>query len=93
MEIDCKLYGPPRDTLGQKEVTVSVSECATVEDALAVLVNQDTELEHLLFTDGGEISEAIAVLVNQINISGLNGLETLLESDDEILVMPPIHGG
>lgn len=93
MEIDCKLYGPPRDTLGQKEVTVSVPECATVEDALAVLVDQDTELEPLLFTDGSEISAAIVVLVNQINIAGLNGLETLLESDDEILVMPPIHGG
>lgn len=93
MEIDCKLYGPPRDTLGQKEVTVSMPEGATVEDALAVLIDQDTELEQLLFTGGGEISEAIAILINQINVSGLNGLETLLESGDEILVMPPIHGG
>lgn len=93
MEIGCKLYGPPRDTLGEKDVTVSVPASATVEDALAVLVDQDTELEPLLFTDAGGISEAIVVLVNQSNVSTLNGLETPLESDDEILVMPPIHGG
>lgn len=93
MEIICKLYGPPREAAGEKQVRCDVGATATVEDALAVLIDEYPDLENSLYADDGTLIDSIGVLTNGTNVSRREGLSTPLEDGDELLITPPIHGG
>lgn len=93
MEIVCKLYGPPREVAGEKRVRCNVEATATVEDALAALIDKQPELENSLYADDRTLIDSIGVLTNGTNISRREGLSTPLEEGDELLITPPIHGG
>jgi len=93
MNVHCKLYGPPREVMGRKQVTITVEKGATIEDVLVDLANQASELESVLFSDDGSLSGGIGVLLNEVNVSRRDGLATSVESGDVLLITPPIHGG
>lgn len=93
MEIVCKLYGPPREVVGEKRVRCSVDANATVEDALRALIDEYPGLEETILTDDGTLRDTIGVLANHTNIDRQKGLSTPVEAGDELLITPPIHGG
>lgn len=49
-------------------------------------------LFHMILRDD-ELRDDVIILVNGRNISQLEGLETRLDSNDQIAIFPPISGG
>lgn len=93
MEVVCKLYGPPREAVGEKRVCYDVPTGATVEDVLGTAIEAHPSLEESLYAEDGTLRESIGVLTNRTNISQREGLATPVEEGDELLITPPIHGG
>ena len=70
-----------------------VVDGATVLDALKDVVTRYPTLKFHIFDSGGKVRRHINVFVNNQNIRDLNGLETRLEENDQIILMASISGG
>lgn len=90
MEIECNLFGPYRDAVGEKTVVREVRADATVGDLLSGLV-ADYGLDGVL-SDDGDLG-SVTVTRNGTNISHLDGLDTVLDDGDVVRLAPPVVGG
>jgi molybdopterin converting factor small subunit len=77
------------------EGTVEVSDGATVGDLLRILSGAYGEevLGYLFEEDHTTIRNDVLILVNDTDIGALDGLDTLLSENDEVILMPISHGG
>ena len=66
---------------------------STLDDLLKVLVERYPKLKNEFYTKTGEITEYICMFVNDKPAAALNGINTELKNDDEILFFIPISGG
>jgi sulfur-carrier protein len=64
----------------------------TVREVFTGLVTQHPELEERLF-DGDAVRGFINVYVDDEDIRYLDGLDTPVESDSEVAIMPAVAGG
>ena len=94
MNVEMTLFGPFRETVGEKTLTLTLAEEATVGDAIET-VGEDHPalLEQLLDDDGTELSSGINLTLNRENVTRLDGLDTPLSDGDTIQAAPPIKGG
>lgn len=93
MRVRVRFYGVAYDEVGEREQTVDLSEGSTVNRLLAVLVKGTPNLKSLVYDEGGVFRDYLEVAVNQTDIIGLSGLETVLKEGDLVFIMPPIGGG
>lgn len=93
MQVVCKLYGPPREAVGEKRVRYDVATGATVEDVLGAVIDDHPGLADTLYADDGTLLDSIGVLTNKTNVNQREGLSTPVEDGDELVITPPIHGG
>ena len=81
--------------LGKGETEVPVPDNTTLHELVAILVKRyGDELASLL--RGPETRNNlpyIRYMVNGRDIAFLNGMETELQSGDEVLILPPVSGG
>jgi len=77
-------------TDGQAEVTVDGS---TVAAAMRNLVEQFPTLEQHLYNGNGEMRAFVNLFLGQDNIKDLQGLETPLNDEDTLRLIPSIAGG
>ena len=75
-----------------KQPTVVVSGL-TVNDALFDLVKQHAALKAQLYKKDGELRAFVNLFVGEINIKDLQGLDTPINEDDELRLVPSIAGG
>jgi molybdopterin converting factor small subunit len=75
---------------GMQEIQVSAS---SVGSALEELVATHTELKPHLFTENGELRAFVNLFVNEENVRDLDGTETPIKPDDNLLILPSIAGG
>ncbi|ELY38880.1 ubiquitin-like small modifier protein 1 [Natronorubrum tibetense] len=87
--IDVVLYGPVRDTVGEKTLTASGD---TVDAVLSELFVEYPELEPAL-RDGDEFRSEVNVLVNGRKLATLDGIDTVLGDDDTVQVTAAMSGG
>jgi MoaD family protein len=75
--------------------SLEVDAHATVEDLLRELsMRYNNSVVNLVFQeDKKSIRNDILILVNDVDISALDGLETLLSENDEVALIPVAHGG
>ena len=80
---------------GQGRFEVSLAEGSTVGHFLADLINTwGDELARRLFEpDGSKLLAHIGLMVNGRSISLLQNMETVLQDEDEVLILPPVGGG
>lgn len=76
-------------TGGQGEVTVNGS---TVQEALDDLLRRYPALEQHLF-DEGKLRSFVNVFVGDEDMRYLNGLETPIAPDAQLMIVPSIAGG
>lgn len=99
MEVTVDTFGPFREVVGRKSVTVELAEGATVCEALAAVVALAPELGDRLFEDGvgagGQPSLAGGVVVTHAgeSIAQAQGLETPVADGDVVRVTQQITGG
>jgi molybdopterin synthase sulfur carrier subunit len=74
------------------ESTVEV-EGDTVDDALRALVDQYPDLADNLYNEDDELRQFVNVYVGDEDVRFGDGVDTTLEADDEISIVPSIAGG
>nr|WP_279530128.1 ubiquitin-like small modifier protein 1 [Halospeciosus flavus] len=88
-----KLFADLAEVAGDRTFSLSVDEDATVGDALDALFADNPALEDRVLDDDGDLRDHINVLRNGQNINTQEGLDTPLESGDELALFPPVSGG
>jgi molybdopterin synthase sulfur carrier subunit len=88
-----KLYASLRQAAGTKMLEVEISSTTTTREILLEVTNQFPVLVKFIWKEGGDLSEHAHVFINGENVHHLNGLETILKSDDHIDIFPPVVGG
>jgi len=81
--------------IGNSEVEMPIPSRSTLEDLLETMVNQwGDELASQLFEqDCSRLLPYIRLMVNGRDIAFLDGMETELQNEDEVLILPPVAGG
>lgn len=87
--VDVVLYGPVRETVGEKTLTANGD---TVSAVLADLYETNPELESALL-NGGEFRSEINILVDGRKLATLDGVETILEDEDTVQITAAMSGG
>ena len=81
----------PLRTYTGNEAKVS-ADGATVGEALASLVEQYPELEAHLFNEG-KLRNFVNVFLGDEDIRFLDGVDTEIEADEDLRIIPSIAGG
>jgi len=77
--------------IGEKQFLM---EAETVGDVLNKLLEEHGEpLKNELFDIKGKIKSMYRIVVNGRNINLIDGLQTKLEDEDMVVIMPAIAGG
>ncbi|NLX10921.1 MAG: MoaD/ThiS family protein [Chloroflexi bacterium] len=82
-----------RSIAGSKEVSVPAPTEMTVGAVLHALRETHPALAARVLTADGAITPGIQCLVNGRHIDWLQGLETPVTLDDDLLLIPPVSGG
>jgi len=80
---------------GQREFELSVPEGSTVKNLLSLMINKwgDPLSTQLYKPNSDSILPHIRLMVNGRSIEFLKGMETVLEDEDEFLMLPLVAGG
>ncbi|MFA9518503.1 ubiquitin-like small modifier protein 1 [Halopenitus sp. H-Gu1] len=90
--MEWKLFADLAEVAGGRTVRVSAGPGDTVGDALDDLLEARPALRDRVLEDG-ELADHINLLRNGTNVLHQDGLETELESGDELALFPPVSGG
>jgi sulfur-carrier protein len=77
-------------TGGAKEVDADGS---TVGEVLRALAEQHPATESQLFSEEGQLNRYVNVYVNDEDVRVLEGLETGVQQDDTLVILPAMAGG
>ena len=75
---------------GQSEASV---EGATVGEAMNDLIRQYPALQAHLFNGNAELRPFVNLFLNDENIRDLQGLDTSIDANDRLMLIPSIAGG
>jgi molybdopterin synthase sulfur carrier subunit len=94
MAITVKFIGALRHVSGANELALEGKGCISIRELMKELIKELPELKRSLIDQQLEDPRPNAlILVNGREISVLNGLETKLKDEDEIVLVPVVHGG
>ena len=88
-----KFYSHLGDLVDRKEkIEFDLTDGATISHLLDELI-LDSKIKMHILDKAGELKSDITFLKNGREIKFLNGLDTILDSDDEISIFPLVAGG
>ena len=93
LKITIRFYGVAYENTGVRERILELDEGASIRTLLKVLVDEYPKLSGLVYDEAGALRDYFAISVNNVDIQGLDGWNTLLSEGDTVFVMPPIGGG
>jgi molybdopterin converting factor small subunit len=88
-----KIKIPPvlrSSTGGEKEVS---AEGENVGEVLRALVDQHPATKSQLFGDDGTLNRYVNVYLNDEDVRVLEGLDTAVEQEDTLVILPAMAGG
>jgi len=77
-------------TSGQSDVNVNG---ANISEVLSDLTTQYPTIKPHLFSDSGDLRPFVNLFVGEHNIKDLQGVDTVVEDGDKIMLIPSIAGG
>ena len=86
------LRGPIATRLQKSELDISIDTPLKLEDLLKRVLDEVEEV-HEVWTDVHSMEREALILKNEVDIGVSNGLETMIEDNDSIVILPLIHGG
>ncbi|TFH09750.1 MAG: MoaD family protein [Candidatus Thorarchaeota archaeon] len=93
MKVSVKFYAHLGDLVDKKtKIEFDLVDGATISHLLEELF-LDSKIKKHLLDDRGNLNSNITILKNGREIKFLDGIETLLESGDEISIFPLVAGG
>ena len=94
MAITVKFIGALRHVSGAEELAFDCNNYVSVRELVSEIIEELPEFKRSLIDQQLEDPRPnVLVLVNGREISVLNGLETKLKDNDEIVIIPVVHGG
>ena len=94
MIIKVKFVGALRNIAGVNEKTFDCNNGISLLFLINLIIKELPTLnQHLVIQQNEEFRLNSLILINETEISVLNGLETKINNDDEIVFVPFIHGG
>jgi MoaD family protein len=93
LRITVRFYGIVFDNTNVREWSPEIKDAVTISELLTIIVENYPSLNDLVFDTDGLIRDYLVFSVNNEDIQGLNGIDTILEDGDTVFVMPPIGGG
>lgn len=93
--MEWKLFADLAELAGDRHISVDVDPDAgaTVGDALDALLAAHPPLADRVLDDECDLRDHINVLRNGENVFTDEGLETVLDTGDELALFPPVSGG
>jgi molybdopterin converting factor small subunit len=82
-----------RHASGENTRVADCTECTVKELIDRISASSPSLKQSLIGGEGGKVRPNSLVLVNGREISVLNGLDTILKDDDEVVFIPVVHGG
>jgi len=86
-----KLPAPLRSYTGGQ--TLIPVQGKTVADAMLDLMRQYPTLKPHLYTEEGQLRSFVNLFLNDEDVRRLQGIDTLLQENDRLLLIPSIAGG
>lgn len=95
VHVKIKLLGVFRELSGKGQVTIEFEEAAPVGKVVQKLTDTLSSRfkEALIDPELGDPRSNALILVNGKEISILQGLQTMLDDGDELILLPVAHGG
>jgi MoaD family protein len=93
VRVRVRYYAMARDAAGKRDEVISLPEGSTVLGLVHALVMLHGLLRDYVFDDKGRPMDYLMFSVNDVDVVGLGGFETVLRDGDTVRVMPPIGGG
>lgn len=79
---------------GKSKITMAIKNAVTLREIIKKIVEEKPKLKRALIDPELEDPRPNAlILVNEKEISVLNGLETMVKDGDEVVFVPVLHGG
>jgi molybdopterin converting factor small subunit len=72
---------------------VLAERCTTVAEALAAVASRLPALTDRVLTEQGEVRRHVNIFVGDESIKFLEGLETAVDEDSTITIVPAVSGG
>jgi molybdopterin converting factor small subunit len=94
MQIFIKSYGVFRDALGKDEIILSVAGPIKLKNLIDKLISKNNALKLLLIDL--EIESPLSnslILLNGVEVKNLQGLDTIINEESSIILLPVTHGG
>lgn len=92
--IRVRYFAMLRDLVGRKEEDLRLPLGATVQDAIAALVERYTPgFKEFVLTADGQLRPRLTVLVNGEVVSSGGITQTVLPRGSELVILPPVGGG
>ncbi len=85
-----ELLGPLRLVAGKKEYTIRLEGKIRLVEVLKMV---DEKIKPYIMDESGNIQPGILVLVNGEDVRFSTWLDTVVDDDDTITLIPSIHGG
>lgn len=88
-----KLFATLRDLVGAKTIDVPFEDGQTVRQLIDNIRTLHPELAAEIVTDTGELTGAVHILVHGRHVHWGDGLDTVIEAGQQVVLMPPTAGG
>jgi molybdopterin converting factor small subunit len=95
MSVTVKFVGALRRAVNKSTMTINCSTNFSVKELIQKILIDIPEIKTDIITQqaDGAMKNAVLILVNEREISVLNGLDTILTNKDDVVFIPVAHGG
>jgi molybdopterin converting factor small subunit len=88
------LRGPLREIVDKNKIIIQTEKQARVIDILNILSDKyGNSFRNFVFDKTNKVNSYIVLALNGVNINNINGVETLIEDNSELLILSAIGGG
>ncbi len=94
MAVTVRFIGSLRASVRRSKLSLAVTKPIRLRRLMDMIMEKNPKLERALIDPELHNPRLNAlILVNGKEISVLNGMDTLLKDDDELVIVPVVHGG
>ena len=92
MVITIRFRGPITKRLDNPVFEISIEEESIIRTIIQMLLEREKEVKEI-WIDAEKMDREAMILLNDVDIGLTGGLDTSIRNDDELIILPLVHGG